>query len=99
MEWTSILAIYGLFWILSAFILLPFGVKTPDETGHEKIAGQADSAPVNFRPGRLALKASVLAIVLCAIYVANYNYGWILAEDLNFFGKPPSMQHDDPSAA
>jgi predicted secreted protein len=89
MKWTSILAIYALFWVMSAFVLLPFGVKTHDEAGIPKIPGQADSAPANFRPGRVALRASILAAVLCALYVANYIYGWITAEDLNPFGEPP----------
>ena len=88
MKWTSVLAIYALFWVLSAFILLPFGVKTHDEAGIPKGPGQADSAPANFRPGRLALRATVLAAVLCGLYVANYVHGWIGAEDLNLFGEP-----------
>lgn len=88
MKWTSVLAIYALFWVLSAFILLPFGVKTHDEAGIPKVPGQADSAPANFRPGRLALRATVLAAVLCGLYVANYVHGWIGAEDLNLFGEP-----------
>lgn len=89
MKLTSILAIYGLFWVMSAFILLPFGVKTHDEAGIEKVPGQADSAPANFRPGRIALAATLLAGVLCGVYYANYINGWIGVEDLNFFGKPP----------
>jgi len=89
MKWGSILAIYGLFWVMSAFLLLPFGVKTHDEAGVAKIPGQADSAPANFRPGRVALRATVMAAVLCGLYVANYSYGWITPEDLNVFGPPP----------
>ena len=89
MRWTSILAIYLLFWVMSAFLLLPFGVKTHDEAGIDKVPGQADSAPANFRPGRLALRATVLAAVLCGLYVANYVNGWIMPEDLNLFGLPP----------
>ena len=89
MKWTSVLAIYALFWVMSAFILLPFGVKTHDELGLEKTPGQADSAPANFRPGRVALRATVLAAVLCGLYVANYVQGWIGPEDLNLFGGPP----------
>ena len=58
MQVTSILAIYFLFWVMSAFVMLPFGVRTADEAGVEKVPGQADSAPVNFRPGRLALRAT-----------------------------------------
>ena len=91
MKWTSVLAIYALFWVMSAFVLLPFGIKTHDEAGIEKVPGQADSAPANFRPGRVAARATVLAAVLCAIYVANYVYGWIRPEDLNLFGPPPGQ--------
>ena len=90
MKWTSVLAIYALFWVMSAFLLLPFGVKTHDEAGIAKVPGQADSAPANFRPGRLALRATALAAVLCGLYVANYVYGWVEAEDINFFGSPPN---------
>ncbi|WP_341712014.1 DUF1467 family protein [Erythrobacter sp.] len=86
MQWTSVLAIYFLFLVFSAFVLLPFGVRTHDEVGVEKIPGQADSAPVNFRPGRLMLRAVVLAAVLTAAYVANYLNGWITAQDLIFWG-------------
>ena len=46
MQWTSILAIYGLMWVMCAFLILPFGVRTHDEMGEEKTAGQADSASV-----------------------------------------------------
>jgi predicted secreted protein len=89
MKWTSILAIYALFWVMSAFLLLPLGIKTHDEAGIAKVPGQADSAPANFRPGRVALRATVLAAVLCGLYVANYAYGWIMPEDLDVFGQPP----------
>ena len=90
MKWTSVLAIYALVWVLSAFLMLPFGVQTHEEAGIDKIPGQADSAPANFRPGRVAIRATVLATVLCGLYVANYIYGWIGPEDLNVFGRPPS---------
>ncbi|MDG6078236.1 DUF1467 family protein [Erythrobacter litoralis] len=90
MQWTSIVAIYALFWVVSAFVILPFGVKTHDEAGVEKVAGQADSAPVNFRPSLVAKRASVLAAVLTFLYVLNYAYGWIVAEDLILWG--PGMK-------
>jgi len=90
MKWTSILAIYGLMWVMSAFFLLPFGVRTHDELGMEKVPGQADSAPGNFRPGRLAVRATILSAVLTTLYVLNYIYGWITVDDLNFFPIRPS---------
>lgn len=84
MQITSVAAIYFLFWVMSAFIMLPFGVRTAEEAGVEKVPGQADSAPVNFRPGRLALRATVIAAVLTALFVANYLNGWITAADVDF---------------
>mgnify|MGYP000930264218 CR=1 FL=1 len=90
MKWTSILAIYALFWVFCAFLLLPFGVRTHEEAGVDKVPGQADSAPATFRPGRLMLRATIFAAVLCGLYVLNYTQGWITADDLNFFGEPPA---------
>lgn len=92
MQITSIIAIYALFWVMSAFLLLPFGVRTADEAGVEKVPGQADSAPVNFRPGKIALRATILSAVLCGIYIANYLNGWITVEDINIFGTPPTIE-------
>lgn len=83
MKWTSIIAIYSLFWVLSAFLVMPFGVKTHDELGLEKVAGQVHSAPGNFNPGRIARRATVLAAVLFALYYANYVNGWITVTDLD----------------
>jgi predicted secreted protein len=82
---TSIVAIYILFWVMSAFLMLPFGVKTHEEAGIAKVPGQADSAPANFRPGRLALRATVMAALVTALYVANYQYEWLTVADLDFW--------------
>lgn len=87
MNWTSIVAIYILFWTLSAFICLPFGVRTHDEAGVPKVRGQADSAPANFRPWRVVVRATILATVLCGLYVANYEAGWIGVEDIDIISK------------
>ena len=96
MAWTSMLAIYALFWVMTAFVMLPFGVKTHDEAGIEKVPGQADSAPANFRPGRHALRASFVAAVLTGIYILNYQYGWITADDLNVLPQPPGAEEVAP---
>jgi predicted secreted protein len=90
MQVTSILAIYFLFWVMTAFIMLPFGVRTAEEAGVEKVPGQAESAPVNFRPGKLALRATIIAAVLTALFIANFTYGWITAADIDFLPKPPA---------
>lgn len=85
MAWTSVVAIYVLVWVMTAFVMLPFGIKTHDEAGVEKIPGQADSAPANFRPKALVLRATTLAAVLTALYVFNYENRWIEVDDVNFF--------------
>jgi predicted secreted protein len=89
MQWTSILAIYFLIWVMSAFILLPFGVRTSEETGEAMVPGQAESAPSNFRPQRILVRATIIAIVLTTLFVLNYEYGWISASDLDILPKPP----------
>ena len=88
MKWTSMLAIYSLFWVLAAFVVMPFGLRTHDEAGIEKVRGQADSAPANFRPKVIAIRASVLALAFFGLFYANYVAGWIQTEDLDFFKAP-----------
>jgi predicted secreted protein len=54
--------------------------------GIEKVPGQADSAPAIFRPGRLLLRATVLAVALTGLWVANYVYGWVTPDTvMNLF--------------
>ncbi|EQB34126.1 DUF1467 family protein [Sphingobium ummariense] len=77
MNWYAILAIYFLFWVLSGFIMLPFGIRTPDETGEVLLKGQADSAPSNFRPWRVVVRTTILSAVLFGLYYANYVEGWV----------------------
>jgi predicted secreted protein len=90
MNWTSIIAIYILFWVLSAFLVLPFGVKTHDELGLEKTPGQADSAPANFRPLRVILHTTLLSAALFGLYYANYVYGWIDRNSFDFLISGPT---------
>ena len=85
MKWTSVLAIYFLIFCFSAFILLPFGVKTHEEVGAGRVPGQADSAPHKFDLPRHLLRAAVAAALLTALYVANYEFGWITVDDLDFY--------------
>jgi len=85
MKITSIIAIYALIWVVIAFVLLPFGIKTHDEAGIAKVPGQADSAPANFRPGRVILRATIIAAALTALFVLNYIYGWVGVDAINLF--------------
>ena len=76
MKWTSVLAIYFLVFCFSAFVLLPFGVKTSEE---------AESAPYRFDLPRHLLRAALLAAALTALFLANYIFGWITVEDIDLF--------------
>lgn len=89
MKWTSMLAIYVLFWSLSVFLVLPFGVRTNEEAGIERVPGQADSAPHVFRPGRTALRVTIVATMLFGLYYANYVEGWIQPKLLDFAPRRP----------
>jgi predicted secreted protein len=85
MKWTSISAIYFLFLVGSAFLLLPFGVRTHEEVGADSVPGQADSAPHRFDLKLHLLKAALLAAVLMVIFYVNYVNGWITADSLDFY--------------
>jgi predicted secreted protein len=85
MALTSIIAIYFLFFALSAFMLLPFGVKTDEEAGTPRVPGQADSAPHRFDVKRHFLKAAALGAILFALYYANWTYGWVTPNNLDFY--------------
>ena len=84
MEIGSALAIYALFWVLSLFLVLPFGVRTHEEAGVERVPGQADSAPHGFSLAKVALRATILAAALFGLFYLNYVYGWIGAEELDW---------------
>ncbi len=81
----SIIAIYFLFFAFAAFALLPFGVRTSEEAGEAKVAGQADSAPHRFDLRRHLLKSALAALILFALYYANWHFGWITTDDLDFY--------------
>lgn len=85
MKLTSIIAIYFLFLAGSAFVLLPFGVRTTEEVGGEKIPGHAESAPHRFDVKRHFFRAAIVAAALFAIYYANWTFGWITADDLDLY--------------
>ena len=88
MKLGSILAIYALFWVMSLFLVLPFGVRTDEEAGVERSPGHAESAPHGFRLGRAALRATILSALLFGLFYANYVYGWVSVEMLDWAAPP-----------
>jgi predicted secreted protein len=84
MNWKSALAIYVLFWAFSVFFVLPFGVRTSYEAGVEMVPGQAESAPHAFSLKQTAIRTTIVATVLFALFYLNYVFGWITADMLDW---------------
>ena len=85
MKIQSAIAIYFLFWVMSAFVVLPFGVRTHDEAGAAKVPGQADSAPFNFQPWRIVRRTTIVATALFVLFLLNWSYGWVTPQSLDVF--------------
>ena len=83
----SALAIYILFWTLSLFLVLPFGVRTSEEEGAERLAGHAESSPHRFNLGLALLRATTLSGLLFGLFYANYVFGWITPAMLDWSGR------------
>ena len=83
MKLTSAVAIYFLFWVMSAFFVLPFGLRTHDDEKAEVVPGQVTSAPVNFNPRQVAMRATWVSIVVFALYYLNYVNGWVTIDDID----------------
>lgn len=84
MNWTSIIAIYVLFWVMTAFAILPIGIRSQAEMGVETEKGHDPGAPTNFRPGVIALRTTIVSAMLFGLFYANYHYGWFDRRSLDF---------------
>lgn len=91
MQLISALAIYFLFWFLCLFMVLPFSARTDREAGVETQPGNAESAPHRFRAGPVVLRTTIVATAFFALFYANYVYGWIGADILDFL-KPEEIR-------
>jgi predicted secreted protein len=81
----SALAIYFLFWFLALFLVLPFYARTSVEAGEPLVPGQAESAPQRFQAGAIALRTTIVATAMFALFYLNYTFGWITADMLNYW--------------
>jgi predicted secreted protein len=84
MRWTSALAIYLLFWWFCLFLVLPWHVRTAEEVGEKVAPGHAESAPHQFRAGRVAMWTTGVSALLFALYYLNYVNGWITADAIDW---------------
>jgi predicted secreted protein len=84
MRWPSIVAIYVLFWVMCAFVVMPFFVRTSEELGQASVPGQSESAPHLFEPRKIGLWTTIVSAGVFALYYANYVNGWLTTEMLDF---------------
>ena len=83
MRWTSIVAIYALFWSLSFFFVLPFRLQRPG--AEERIVpGQFAGAPTKFSFPRTCFWTTIVALVLFGLFYANYVFDWVPVDTFNF---------------
>jgi predicted secreted protein len=89
MAWYSILAIYLLFWVLTLFLVLPFGVRTARDLGEPEVPGQAPSAPHNLSMPRKLMWTTLVSAVLFGLFLLNWEQGWIDRSDLEAITPKP----------
>lgn len=81
----SLVAIYLLFWVITLFVVLPFGVRTTREEGREPIPGEAESAPANPMILKKMAITTLLSALLFGLFWANYSFGWVEIDDVPFW--------------
>ena len=78
MNWTSILAIYLLFWVMTGFFVLPFHARSASEDASTQLVpGQAESAPANFRPWPILWQTTLISAIAFGAYYYAYTHGMI----------------------
>jgi predicted secreted protein len=84
MKFTSVLAIYALFWWMCLFLVLPFRLQSRRAVDRH-VPGQADSAPPRFSVWRTAFWTTIVSGGAFAAFYLNYVEGWIGVEALDLF--------------
>ncbi len=77
MSWSLALAIFFVAWWICFLITLPWGIRSPHETGEELVPGQASGAPSQPHFARKIIAASLMAAAVTGLAAANARFGWI----------------------
>jgi predicted secreted protein len=83
----SIFAIYFVVWWLAFLAVLPFGVRTLEETGEHE-SGQAQSAPSRPLLVRKVVAATVIAAMICSLVYILVEFKTITIDDIGIFNPP-----------
>lgn len=71
MDWPAGFAIYFILWWLSFFVVLPWGVRSPAETGEKLSPGSEVGAPTQ-KHARLWLKAAIATVIAALFWCLVY---------------------------
>ena len=85
----SVIAVYFVVWWVVLFAVLPFGVRTQDETGDVTL-GTTSSAPARPLLVRKAIATTIVAaVVVGGMWIAVDVYGVSLETFANMFDAKP----------
>ena len=85
MQLFTMFAVYFIFWWITLFAVLPFGLKTQRDE-NDIVLGTVESAPANFSGVRLVLVTSVVAAIVYVIwYVVSVKFGLNFDSIPNFY--------------
>lgn len=71
-----LIAVYFIIWWVVLFAVLPFGVRTQAEAG-DVVPGTPESAPANFRLGKVLVITTVVAAVVFVVLWLALHWGLI----------------------
>ena len=72
-------AIYFVFWWITLFLTLPFGVRSQHEDG-ESAPGTDPGAPIASQMGRKLIWTTAISAVIFVGAMLAYNAGWLNVE-------------------
>ncbi|WP_436641807.1 DUF1467 family protein [Microbaculum sp. FT89] len=78
---TSALAVYFVLWWIVLFAVLPWGVRSQEETG-EVVPGSTESAPERPLLVRKLIATTVVSAVIFAILYVVIGYGGLTIDDI-----------------
>lgn len=73
MDFIGGLVAFVIIWVVVLFVVLPFGVRQPDETEEGHMPGAPDNPRIGFKFG---VTTAITAVLWAILYVAVAN-GWI----------------------
>lgn len=71
------IVVFAISWWLILFVVLPIGVKTPEEMGLKAQAGTPESAPVHHGLRWKMLVTTLAALVVWGIFCLCYKYNLV----------------------